>query len=928
MPKREGSVFDRRLETIGFDEKQIRKYIYKYFPNDETGTTDAINLLKFLHKNPGIRNAMRNPMLLALVCSAWETNIHTRKLPYNKINITHLYQTIINRFLEKFLFDKKDKTLHCYDDTSIFREESCQHEMDFLQQLAFISLHANMKKFCVDQISQEREAIDSTLLNMDIFDTALKIGLLEFDNINKEHYFSDPKLQEFLAARYLKDCLMKNQEDDLFKNAVKFIETNRYIPRFRYLFAFLSGLVSDEKSTDKPLLHFWNAILSNPLDITGLGHTCLIIPCLEEANCDERIPKLSDSIKSIQRSVGMSFNTATDKDACLVNVPKKIAEEILPLLAASPSVFAKANILPTYLERVRSLNSRCEAKQALEILNSCGLLENSGTDVVTPTTFSTGLLLKLHPSKSQLSSIVTEIINFHKATKQPIDDMLLQIPKKMISEQVVQFALDNLMSKDPNPSLTGLLLELPIACIVKQKIMDMLIDALKNKHQQLVAAAVLIQLYDAKINKLCAPIFEDPQKCLTLNSSILKRIISKISTPKVIQAMLDILESPQGKKNEAAMVLSHMGFVASNKKNVIDILIKHLNDVEYAAQAIGNLVKFTNSGPYLKQILSILETGTPIQQKNAARALAFFDEKAGNSIVIHALCDAFNKNSNIEIIKTINVLIKFIPHREDDIVIKTLMIALKNKDCKCSEEAAKGLGLLGRSAAHEDVVTALIESYSRKASSFSHYTKSYRQTVARTLGQLQTKSTKHQIINALSQTRLKDTRTCWMGVIDAFNTMHYSLKPLITAKIKAVENFWPDSDLKYAFKNLLIDPALLIEIYKKTSHSFLPELIILNALTQAITISLNQNGLVLHNGKKPQLFALSPEQLKLFKDKLAHLGQKYGLNQSDPSEEKTTNTGSHFWAHSFFPPCMARAKSPPTEPVTSSPKLQGFERKY
>src|SRR6185437_15069048 len=75
------------------------------------------------------------------------------------------------------------------------------------------------------------------------------------------------------VADYLVKGLKQSQQTHpRYQEAMQFLSTQKYQPRYTMVFRLVARLTSADKNGDQPLRSFWKALLSKPFDITGIGH--------------------------------------------------------------------------------------------------------------------------------------------------------------------------------------------------------------------------------------------------------------------------------------------------------------------------------------------------------------------------------------------------------------------------------------------------------------------------------------------------------------------------------------------------------------------------------------------------------------------------------------------------------------------------------
>lgn len=227
--------------------------------------------------------------------------------------------------------------------------DSCHEELNFLGHLAFLSLSEDKslgKLF--EALNKEDSSLRNRAIGLDFFQ---KIPKNARDKMRDTYSFIHSDLKEFFAAYYLFESLKYPKADLRFKNAMQFLRNEKYNPRYFKLFRFVSGLCSQDKTQDKSVKSFWKALLSSPLDMTGLNHSYLMIRCLSEGDNDDRIPYL----RTLQEEIGNQFKfllegiEAEDKQILEHPSKKSLLKRLLKELKHAPTSCLLSAIVKIFL---------------------------------------------------------------------------------------------------------------------------------------------------------------------------------------------------------------------------------------------------------------------------------------------------------------------------------------------------------------------------------------------------------------------------------------------------------------------------------------------------------------------------------------------------------------------------------------------------
>ena len=180
-----GIHFDRKVEITGFSPQEVRKYIEKYFGENEIMKN---TVLEHITKNENLISFAHIPVLCALMCSYMEYVLKesksTEDLP---ISASDLYFEVFNIFKEKH---NKNEVPH-FDET--FLDELSKFAAELLGEKKFLFGEEEMKKFSSKEVESLRK---SGILHSG---PPFRVS---FSQTTKHFCFTHLTLQEYLAARW------------------------------------------------------------------------------------------------------------------------------------------------------------------------------------------------------------------------------------------------------------------------------------------------------------------------------------------------------------------------------------------------------------------------------------------------------------------------------------------------------------------------------------------------------------------------------------------------------------------------------------------------------------------------------------------------------------------------------------------------------
>ena len=203
-----------QFEIKGFkSEDQVKAFARKFLKDKKTVDEFVKDL-----RDKDLEDIAKIPLLLLMLCLLWKGN-HQRGLPKSKAGIyTDFIQTLLNHLIEK---DADSRQVRKVDD---YKEELCK-----LGKFAFSALLQDNFSFHVSELPDN--ILSTKLIEVGLFHVLNVASLIP----EKGVYFIHKSLQEFLAAFYLKEELLKEQsticlsEIDSFEKTVKMIEVLKFV---------------------------------------------------------------------------------------------------------------------------------------------------------------------------------------------------------------------------------------------------------------------------------------------------------------------------------------------------------------------------------------------------------------------------------------------------------------------------------------------------------------------------------------------------------------------------------------------------------------------------------------------------------------------------------------------------------------------------
>jgi GTPase SAR1 family protein len=222
--------FDRKVEILGFHEKQIKEYVEKFCRNDMDKSTKLWNFIK---QSPELLSLSYIPVNCYIICLTLNESIDTDKLEVSggqsfqknvPRTITELYKRAINILLFRHHVNYKYKQIpKDYIITKL--PEQFQNDLDKLKDIARIGMEDDQLIFEFKSGDEFIELADCGIIN-------------KLDDKRRNIFsFLHLTLQEFLAAQRVVDDM---------DNVESFLAEHIDNPRWHLVIQFVAGLIGDK----------------------------------------------------------------------------------------------------------------------------------------------------------------------------------------------------------------------------------------------------------------------------------------------------------------------------------------------------------------------------------------------------------------------------------------------------------------------------------------------------------------------------------------------------------------------------------------------------------------------------------------------------------------------------------------------------------
>lgn len=377
---------DVKLKLVGFTDNNIRAYIQQFFrqtaPVKElsaeskevketsvVGGLKADQLLTFLKINPNLWALGRIPILLEILCKVLsKLSLTTEGIAVSSMTI--LYQKVMAWLMHRHL-EKIGRVSSHLDEKNVLNER----EMILLEELAFaaqknnaVIINMEIIKTTFSELKEEKEtnALEK-LIQIGILKPVEATTIQSAVMLERDYYFIHLSFQEFLAARRQVRKLLNTESED-YQIVLQWIAEHKYESQKSLVFSFMAGLLSDSKDqfAEQRIQDFWQTLQEPPRDLVGFRHLQLIIGCLEQAQCDVRIPKRKEILEEIVQTT-IAFNSSAMSNDLIPN--KILFENWLPLLSQNPLVVKISKLIDIFLAPLRDTKTNVHIRaRAVEIL--------------------------------------------------------------------------------------------------------------------------------------------------------------------------------------------------------------------------------------------------------------------------------------------------------------------------------------------------------------------------------------------------------------------------------------------------------------------------------------------------------------------------------------------------------------------------------
>ena len=455
-----------------------------------------------------LNNLLGIPLLLRIFQEAWPTlssKIH------NDLTRLELYTA----FIEQWFNNNKNRLVTMLGKIIPPKHILANFEK-YSEELAF-TMYTQPKIIC----NPKKDDVWLHFLNnnYDLEDCLNRLGCpLRYNG--EEYSFIHRSFQEFFAAKYVIRNLQQAHDCQEYKKSINFIKSHKYVGSHELLFKFISGLLTvlNIQGSHSELFEvFWTNIHNNSVDIVGMKHICLLLKCLQEADCDAVFTKFPDIEDYIAEYLPKILFFSKSQEADYLNF-RDLFLFILKNRSNTPIV-SRSKILKPFITTLASIDTLSEdtiasfligngqsrnQKQIFDFLKNTVLTATRADDCMFK--YAAASIKNISANQQWLLSMATtgdyiekqralHVIFIQKLSNDSIIKLLIEIALNGLNTQLKQ-----------NNKQTKVLCNLAIAALANiNDYRDEVLDALRKISEETpchenkkMAESALMELYNSK----------------------------------------------------------------------------------------------------------------------------------------------------------------------------------------------------------------------------------------------------------------------------------------------------------------------------------------------------------------------------------------------------------------------------------------------
>ncbi|KAF9172303.1 hypothetical protein BGX21_008883 [Mortierella sp. AD011] len=319
VPQKISERMDLKLETIGFLESDINKYVKRAI--EKMG--DITKVQTFIQENPSLQDLVKIPVQLDVLCYSWSTlPEHAKKQP---MTMTRLYQAMVQKLFCKdgvqLQKESRGKNLTLRDFKYLQGYQIDKLMADEIQYLGYLAYKAMQEDHLMEfkretlqdamaKLDKIRKSANQESLPLNLLGQLRVLSFLRTVDDNTRPNSDDPALyflhltfQEYFAAVWVTQMLEMKQKpvdpawQESVNNVEEFILHGRFIARYEIVLQMVAGL-SDCETFDS----FFELIAEPAGEMDSITYRQLLLRCWKEAQPQLLDPEKQESaVKVVAR---------------------------------------------------------------------------------------------------------------------------------------------------------------------------------------------------------------------------------------------------------------------------------------------------------------------------------------------------------------------------------------------------------------------------------------------------------------------------------------------------------------------------------------------------------------------------------------------------------------------------------------------------
>lgn len=386
------------VETMGFDEKSIDKYITEFFADPQKKFAKTEENLRAYLKIPLVQSLVHMPLNLAILCKLFKERGNFEKQDF--LTVTSLYEEITEWLCKRFFLrpgctPSQVRSQDILDANTLDLEET-KKLLSALKAIAWEAMKRGI------QYLPKKEAMDY-FKELILINQNRNLGIFKIDQDSGS--FIHKTFQEYFAALYLADLYLtrKNEASD-------FTRQFKLDPRYVSIFWMAAGYLSTKDNI--ALQALFDDLFSEPYDLAEVYELRLLARCFEEC-----------------------------KDAGVILQYSKFIEQCIIFLKKTPFIKLKLNL---FLDNPKLFSH----KKLIEHLRNSLLEKNKDTQILLEKLADKGLAFS-----SEMIAVIYQILANAESDDTSIFFFITLLEKLVKNGQPLPGILKVLIRRLKNPKV-------------------------------------------------------------------------------------------------------------------------------------------------------------------------------------------------------------------------------------------------------------------------------------------------------------------------------------------------------------------------------------------------------------------------------------------------------------------------------------------